>query len=109
MQAEFLRARLDSLPEKTGVYLFKDQTGKIIYVGKAKSLRNRVRSYFQASRQQDAKTEVLKQQIHDLEYITTDNEVEALILESTLAKRHKPRFNVNLKDDKAFLHIKLTV
>jgi len=104
-----LRAKLQSLPEKAGVYLFKDQTGKIIYIGKAKSLKNRVRSYFQSSRQVDTKTEVLKQHICDLEYITTDSEVEALILESTLAKRHKPRFNVNLKDDKAFLHIKLTV
>jgi len=109
METQILRARLQSLPEKTGVYLFKDETGKIIYIGKAKSLRNRVRSYFQSSRQVDAKTEVLKQHIRDLEYITTDNEVEALILESTLAKRHKPRFNVNLKDDKAFLNIKLTV
>ncbi|RPJ56672.1 MAG: excinuclease ABC subunit UvrC [Acidobacteria bacterium] len=109
METQILRARLQSLPEKTGVYLFKDETGKIIYIGKAKSLRNRVRSYFQSSRQLDAKTEVLKQHIRDLEYITTDNEVEALILESTLAKRHKPRFNVNLKDDKAFLNIKLTV
>ncbi len=109
MEIQILRAKLQSLPEKAGVYLFKGEAGKIIYIGKAKSLRNRVRSYFQSSRQVDAKTEVLKQHIRDLEYITTDSEVEALILESTLAKRHKPRFNVNLKDDKAFLHIKLTV
>ena len=108
-ETQILRAKVQSLPGKAGVYLFKDETGKIIYIGKAKSLRNRVRSYFQSSRQVDAKTEVLKQHIRDLEYITTDSEVEALILESTLAKRHKPRFNVNLKDDKAFLHIKLTV
>jgi excinuclease ABC subunit C len=104
-----LRAKLDSLPAKSGVYLFKDGRGKVIYIGKAKSLKNRVRSYFQASRHIDAKTEALRERIEDLEYITTDSEVEALILESTLVKRHKPRFNVNLKDDKAFLHIKLTV
>jgi excinuclease ABC subunit C len=109
MQAGNLHAKLDALPDKTGVYLFKDQAGKTIYIGKAKSLRNRVRSYFQTNRRADAKTEVLKHQISDVEYITTDSEVEALILESTLVKRHRPRYNVNLKDDKAFLHIKLTV
>src|SRR5512147_389463 len=109
MESQLLRAKLQSLPEKAGVYLFKDESGKIIYIGKAKTLKNRVRSYFQSSRLVDTKTEVLKQHIRDLEYITTDSEVEALILESTLVKRHKPRFNVNLKDDKAFLHIKLTV
>jgi excinuclease ABC subunit C len=109
MQAGHLHAKLDALPDKTGVYLFKDQAGKTIYIGKAKNLRNRVRSYFQSSRHTDAKTEVLKHHIRDLEYITTDSEVEALILESTLVKRQRPRYNVNLKDDKAFLHIKLTV
>ncbi len=91
------------------MYLFKDAGQKIIYIGKAKSLRPRVRSYFQGSRDMDHKTRVLTRFISDLEVMVTDNEIEALILESTLVKRHKPKFNVNLKDDKAFLHIKLTV
>jgi len=81
----------------------------VIYIGKAKNIRNRVRSYFQASRHQDQKTEVLRKHIHDLDYIVTENELEALFLESNLVKEDKPKFNVNLKDDKSFLHIKLTV
>ena len=104
-----LQAKLESLPAQSGVYLFKDATGGVIYIGKAKSLRNRVRSYFQSTRHLDAKTEVLKQHIRDLDYILTDSEIEALILESTLVKKRKPKFNINLKDDKSFLHIKLTV
>jgi len=109
MGSEVLNAKLQLVPDKPGVYLFKDGAGKTIYIGKAKNLRNRVRSYFQSSRTVDTKTQVLRQHISDLDYATTDSEVEALILESTLVKKHKPRFNVNLKDDKAFLHIKLTV
>ncbi|MGH9339157.1 MAG: excinuclease ABC subunit UvrC [Acidobacteriota bacterium] len=109
MGSELFQAKLDNLPAKAGVYLFKDAGQKIIYIGKAKSLRPRVRSYFQGSRDMDHKTRVLTRFISDLEVMVTDNEIEALILESTLVKRHKPKFNVNLKDDKAFLHIKLTV
>ncbi len=109
MVSDVLQAKLQLVPDKPGVYLFKDQGGKTIYIGKAKSLRSRVRSYFQSSRTVDTKTQVLTRHIADLDYATTDSEVEALILESTLVKKHKPRFNVNLKDDKAFLHIKLTV
>jgi len=109
MEPEILQAKLECLPVNAGVYLFKDAGQKIIYIGKAKSLKQRVRSYFQSSRETDHKTEVLKQLIRDLEYIVTDNELEALILESSLVKRHKPKFNINLKDDKAFLLIKLTV
>ena len=104
-----LQKKLEILPPKPGVYLFKDSKGKVIYIGKAKSLRHRVRSYFQASRHADPKTEVLKEHIRDLDYIVTDNELEALLLESNMVKKNKPRFNVNLKDDKAFLHIKLTI
>ena len=104
-----LQEKLEILPPKPGVYLFKDSKGKVIYIGKAKSLRHRVRSYFQASRHADPKTEVLKEHIRDLDYIVTDNELEALLLESNMVKKNKPRFNVNLKDDKAFLHIKLTI
>jgi excinuclease ABC subunit C len=104
-----LQAKLAALPGSPGVYLFKDAAGRIIYIGKAKNLRNRVRSYFQSNRTHDPKTRVLSGATRQLDYILTDNEVEALILESTLVKQHQPRFNVRLKDDKAFLHIKLTV
>ncbi len=104
-----LEEKIESLPVTPGVYLYKNSQGRIIYVGKARSLRNRVRSYFQESRPLDPKTQRLVSEIADLEYIITDNEVEALILESTLAKKHQPRYNVNLKDDKSFPYLKLTV
>ena len=109
MISDALQAKLDNLPSGPGVYLFKDRTGKSIYIGKAKSLRHRVRSYFQQQRLADQKTEVLRRCIRDLDYIVTDSEVEALMLESNLVKKQQPLFNVNLKDDKSFLHIKLTV
>jgi len=102
-------AKLDNLPASPGVYLFKDAGGTIIYVGKALSLRNRVRSYFQESRATDPKTDHLVAEVADLETILVDSEVEALILESTLVKRNQPRYNVNLKDDKSFPYLKLTV
>ena len=104
-----LDEKLKNLPVSPGVYLHKDETGKIIYVGKAKNLRSRVRSYFQSGRGHDQKTRVLVKRIADLEYIVTDNEVEALVLESNLIKRHKPRYNVFLKDDKQYPHLKLTI
>ena len=104
-----LKEKLEVLPNKPGVYLFKDAKQRVVYIGKAKSLKHRVRSYFQVSRRLDQKTRILKAHIRDLDYIVTDNELEALFLESNLVKQQKPRFNVNLKDDKAFLHIKLTV
>jgi len=104
-----LQQKLDSLPTEPGVYLYRNDQGKIIYVGKARSLRQRVRSYFQESRNLDLKTQHLVAEIADLEYIVTDSEVEALILESTLVKKNQPRYNVNLKDDKSFPYLKLTV
>ncbi|MFL6228930.1 MAG: excinuclease ABC subunit UvrC [Pyrinomonadaceae bacterium] len=104
-----LQEKLANLPTAPGVYLHKDEAGKIIYVGKAKNLRNRVRSYFQSGRGHDSKTRQLVRRIHDLEFIVTDNEVEALVLESNLIKKHKPRYNVMLKDDKQYPHLKLTV
>lgn len=104
-----LQQKLDRLPAAPGVYVYRNAQGKIIYVGKARSLRQRVRSYFQESRPLDAKTQRLVSEIADLEYILTDSEVEALILESTLVKRNQPRYNVNLKDDKSFPYLKLTV
>src|SRR5215207_9711567 len=104
-----LEEKLKNLPTAPGVYLHKDVSGKIIYVGKAKNLRNRVRSYFQSGRGHDRKTRELVRRISDLEFIVTDTEVEALVLESNLIKRHKPRYNVLLKDDKQYPHLKLTV
>jgi excinuclease ABC subunit C len=104
-----LEEKLKNLPTAPGVYLHKDEGGKIIYVGKAKNLRNRVRSYFQSGRGHDLKTRELVKRIRDLEFIVTDTEVEALVLESNLIKQHKPRYNVLLKDDKQYPHLKLTV
>ncbi len=104
-----LQEKLNYLPAEPGVYIYKNTQGKIIYVGKARSLRSRVRSYFQDSRPLDPKTQRLVSEIADLEYIVTDSEVEALILESTLVKRNQPRYNINLKDDKSFPYLKLTV
>jgi len=104
-----LDEKLKNLPVSPGVYLHKDEAGKILYVGKAKNLRNRVRSYFQSGRGHDRKTRELVRRIRDLEFIVTDNEVEALVLESNLIKQHKPRYNVLLKDDKQYPHLKLTI
>ena len=103
-----LQEKLKMLPVGAGIYLHKNEAGKILYVGKAKNLRNRVRQYFQSSRNQDAKTRRLVKAIADFEFIVVDNEVEALVLESNLIKKHKPRFNVLLKDDKSYPHLKLT-
>lgn len=104
-----LQQKIDHLPAEPGVYIYKNSEGKIIYVGKARSLRHRVRSYFQEGRPLDPKTQYLVSEVADLEYIVTDSEVEALILESTLVKKNQPRFNVNLKDDKSFPYLRLTV
>ncbi|MDQ2856817.1 MAG: excinuclease ABC subunit UvrC [Acidobacteriota bacterium] len=108
-----LEQKLKEIPAAPGVYLHKDAAGKILYIGKAKSLRSRVRQYFQAGGPvrfgYDIKTVELVRQIADVEFIVTDNEVEALILEATLVKQHQPRFNYKLKDDKSYPHLKLTV
>src|SRR5512136_1200827 len=104
-----LKEKIENLPGSPGVYLYRDSSGKIVYVGKAKSLRNRVRSYFQEGRPLDPKTDRLVSEVADVECIVTDSEVEALILESTLAKKNQPHYNVNLKDDKSFPYLKLTV
>jgi excinuclease ABC subunit C len=98
---------LKSLPLKPGCYLMKDADGEIIYVGKAKRLRLRVRSYFQNS-VRDPKTLRLRERIADIDIIVTENEVKALILEETLIKRHKPKFNITLKDDKRYPYVKVT-
>jgi excinuclease ABC subunit C len=104
-----LQQKIDNLPAEPGIYIYKNEQGKIIYIGKARSLRQRVRSYFQESRPLDSKTQLLVSEISDLEYIVTDNEVEALILESSLVKKNQPRYNIHLKDDKSFPYLKLTV
>ncbi len=104
-----LDEKLALLPSVPGCYLHKDKQGKIIYIGKAKNLRNRVRQYFQKSRSHDAKTTDLVSRVHDFEYIVTDTELEALVLESNLIKLHRPKYNVMLKDDKQYPHLKLTL
>ena len=103
------REKAAQLPEAPGVYLFKDALGTVVYVGKARSLRNRVRSYFLESRWADAKTGSLALEIADLETIVVDNEHEALALEHNLIKQYKPKFNVILRDDKTYPYIKLTL
>jgi excinuclease ABC subunit C len=105
---ERLESALKRLPAKPGVYLFRDHRGEVIYVGKAKSLRPRVRSYFQRGARRTTNAQ-LPGQIEDLEVIVTSNEVEALHLEQNLVKRHRPRFNVRLRDDKSFPYIAVTV
>lgn len=104
-----LEEKLKNLPNAPGVYLHKDADGRIIYIGKARVLKNRVRQYFQSGKGHDRKTRELVKRIADLEFIVTDTEVEALVLESNLIKRHKPRYNVLLKDDKQYPHLKLTI
>jgi len=101
-----LSEKLQNLPDEPGVYLMKDGRGHIIYIGKAVSLKNRVRSYFQKS-SKDEKTELMVRSIADLETIVTHTELEALVLESTLIKKHHPRFNIILRDDKNYPYIRL--
>jgi excinuclease ABC subunit C len=103
-----LQEKLENLSSQPGVYLFRNPEGKVIYVGKAKNLRSRVRSYFQDARNLDPKTAVMVRKIASLETIIVDNEVEALILESNLVKKHKPRYNINLRDDKSYPYIRIT-
>ena len=101
--------KLKLLPESPGVYIMKDTRGKIIYVGKAIVLKNRVRQYFQSSRNQAPKVRAMVSHIADFETIMTANEVESLILEANLIKKHRPRYNIRLKDDKSYPYVKVTV
>ena len=103
-----LREKVPQLPLNPGVYLYKDAGGRVIYVGKAKSLRARVRSYFNDDRLADVKTGTLISEARDIDYILVDNEKEALALENNLIKQYKPRFNILLRDDKTYPYIKLT-
>jgi excinuclease ABC subunit C len=104
-----LYEKIRNLPTQPGVYLYKNASGKVIYVGKAKNLRARVRSYLLESSQANAKTGSLMREAVDLEYILVGNEIEALALESTLIKQKHPRFNVMLRDDKSYPYVKLTL
>jgi excinuclease ABC subunit C len=104
-----LLGKVDNLPRRPGVYLMKDKLGKILYVGKAVDLRQRVRSYFQRAADLAPKVRALVEKAEDLDYTVTDTEVEALILESNLIKEYRPRYNINLKDDKQYPYLRLTV
>ena len=105
--SERLKAQLDTLPAKPGCYLMKDKSGKVIYVGKAVNLRSRVRSYFHASAQHGPRIAQLVSKISDIEWIVVGSELEALILEMNLIKKHRPHYNVRLKDDKRYPYIKV--
>ena len=109
MSTDQLRAQVAALPAKPGVYTFRDQSGKVIYVGKAANLRSRVRSYFGSPRSLEGKTRKLSARIAALEIVTTRTEQDALHLEATLVKRHQPLFNVRLKDDKHYPYLKVDV
>ena len=104
-----IQEELKKLPDKPGVYLMHDKNDEIIYVGKAIVLKNRVRQYFQSSRNQTAKIRKMVSQIAYFEYIITGSELEALVLECNLIKEHRPKYNTMLKDDKNYPYIKVTV
>lgn len=106
MHNDKIEEKLSTLPENPGVYLMKNSNGKIIYVGKAVVLKNRVRQYFRKN-EKTTRIEKMVSLIHDFEYIITDTEDEALILECNLIKKYKPKFNVLLKDDKTYPYIKV--
>lgn len=103
---ETIKGKLAILPAQPGCYLMKDRHGIIIYVGKSKMLKNRVRSYFRGAN--DQKTQRLVQEIEDFEYFVTSSEIEALILEMNLIKKYDPKYNVMLKDDKSYPYLKIT-
>jgi excinuclease ABC subunit C len=101
--------RLSTIPSKPGVYVFNDTRQKVLYVGKAKNLRNRIRSYFQKKSVLDPRKASMMRDVHDFSYIVTGNELEAFVLEANLIKQYKPRFNIILRDDKNYPYLKLTV
>ena len=106
---EIVREKLKLLPENPGVYIMKNAAGKIIYVGKAVVLKNRVRQYFQSQRNHTPKVRAMVANVADFEFIMTASEVEALILECNLIKKHRPRYNISLKDDKSYPYVKVTL
>ncbi|MBD3879808.1 MAG: excinuclease ABC subunit C, partial [Quinella sp. 1Q5] len=103
-----IQDKLKTLPDSPGVYLMHDARGKIIYVGKARVLKNRVRQYFQANKNHGAKVKAMVAKVADFETIITASEVEALILECNLIKQHRPRYNISLKDDKSYPYLRVT-
>ncbi len=107
MPLPLIEQRLEATPERPGVYLMKDARGTVLYVGKASVLRNRLRTYFGSPSNQPNKTRRMMGHVHDFEYIVTDSEAEALILENTLIKRYRPRYNARLKDDKTYPYLKI--
>src|SRR4249919_21393 len=108
-RAERLEAQLSALPQSPGVYLFRSAAGDVLYVGKAKSLRSRVRSYFRREAYATAKTAELVERIDAIEFVSAESETEALFLEQNLIKRHRPAFNIRLRDDKSYPYIAVTV
>lgn len=109
MTREELKEKAHSLPLQPGVYIMMDQSGRVIYVGKSRALRNRVSQYFANLASHNSKTRAMVSQIDHFDYILADSEFEALVLENSLIKRHKPRYNILLKDDKGYPYIRLTV
>lgn len=105
---DLLADKLSNLPAKPGIYQFKDKNNKVIYVGKSKNLRNRVRSYFQFGKPQDAKTNAMIRHIYDFEIIIVDSEIEAFLLEDNLIKSLKPKYNIMLRDDKSYPYVRVT-
>ena len=108
-QTELVREKVKEFPQTPGVYLMKSAVDKIIYVGKAKNLRSRVRSYFTDSKDHSPKTKLLVRNIHKVDFILTNTEVEAFLLEASLIKKHRPRYNIRLKDDKAYPYIRMSM
>ena len=106
--SKMMKNKIKQIPTKPGVYFFKDESGEIIYIGKAKQLRNRVRSYFQQSKHQSAKNISMIKKIANVEWLVVRSEVEALLTEANLIKKHQPHYNVSLKDDKSFPYIRIT-
>ena len=101
-----IKAKLELLPDSPGCYLHKDKNGTVIYVGKAKNLKNRVRSYFHGSH--NTKTELLVSEIEDLEWIVVESNIESLVLEINLIQRYRPKYNIMLKDDKYYPFLMIT-
>jgi excinuclease ABC subunit C len=103
-----VRKKIERMPDSPGVYFFKNERGRVIYVGKAKNLVNRARSYMQSSAKLDPKTKALMENAESIDYIATENEVEALVLEASMIREYRPRYNIRLKDDKRYPYLKIT-
>lgn len=109
MKRDELKERLKNVPLQPGVYMYKDQTGQVIYVGKAKALRNRMRSYFQSVDRLHPKVRAMMGRVDDFDFIVTNSEVEALILENNLIKAYQPHYNIDLRDDKTYPYLKISI